>query len=120
ADAETERTAGLLLRAMVAAASCDGRIDAEERRKILAAAAQAGADRTAVTEAFERPLPPEALAREVPAGRERQVYAVSALVMDPDTPVEARYLDALARALGLGQMQVNAIHAQLGQPPLYA
>jgi Protein of unknown function (DUF533). len=48
-----------------------------------------------------------------------QVYAVSLMAINVDTPAEAQYLQQLAQGLGLDAQAVNGIHAQLGLTPLY-
>jgi uncharacterized membrane protein YebE (DUF533 family) len=45
---------------------------------------------------------------------------MSVMAIDLDNQSEANYLNELAEGLGIGQAQVNAIHAQLGVPALYA
>jgi uncharacterized membrane protein YebE (DUF533 family) len=45
---------------------------------------------------------------------------VSLMAIDLDSQAEAQYLNDLAKALGMGPQDVNAIHAQVGAPALYA
>jgi uncharacterized membrane protein YebE (DUF533 family) len=106
---------------MIQAAKADGKVDGAERAKlpdILADAGQAGLD--FVKAGLAAPADIDALARQVPKGLEPQVYAVSVTAITLDNQTEAQYLAALAAALRLDQGQANAIHTDLGVPPLYA
>jgi len=118
---EHELAAALMLRAMIQAAKCDGRIDAEEQAKLLEKLGDVSPEERAFVEAeLAAPVDVEGLARQVPEGLEPQVYAMSVLAIDLDSQAEAQYLHQLAQALGLGKSDVNHIHAQLGAPALYA
>lgn len=109
--------AGLMLRAMLQAAKCDGRIDEGEKRKILGALGDASPEDMAfVNRELSAPVDVQGLARQVPKGLENQVYAASVMGIDLDNQKEAEYLATLASALGMGARQANAIHAQLGVP----
>jgi uncharacterized membrane protein YebE (DUF533 family) len=113
--------AGILLVAMVQAAKSDGRIDAEEKQKLMGQMADATPEEKAfVQRALETTLTTEALVRAIPKGLEQQTYAMSVLAIKLDSQAEARYLDELARGLGLDQRSVNAIHAKMGAPALYS
>lgn len=113
--------AGILLLAMVQAAKSDGRIDAAEKRMLLGKLEDASPqERAFVEKAMDAPVDVGALVRAVPRGMGPQVYAMSLVGIDLDSQAEAKYLDALARGLGLDQPAVNAIHARMGEPPLYA
>ena len=112
--------AGLMLSAMLQAAKCDGRIDEGEKRKIVAALGDASREDIAfVNQELSAPVDVQALVRQVPKGLENQIYAVSAMGIDLDSQTEAKYLAALASALGIGSREVNAIHAKLGIPALF-
>ncbi len=118
---EHELAAALMLRAMIQAAKCDGRIDAEEQAKLLEKLGDVSPEERAFVEAeLAAPVDVEGLARQVPEGLEPQIYAMSVLAIDLDSQAEAQYLHQLAQALGLGKSDVNHIHAQLGAPALYA
>jgi uncharacterized membrane protein YebE (DUF533 family) len=119
--AAQEAAAALMIRAMVQAAKSDGRFDQSEQRKILEHLGDVDPQERAFVEAeFRRPVDADGLAREVPKGLESQVYMMSVLGIDLDNRAEAEYLDRIARGMGIGKSQVNAIHAHLGVPPLYA
>ena len=77
------------------------------------------AERRFVNDELNKPIDVEGLVRDVPRGLETQVYAMSVMGIDLDNQNEARYLDQLARSLGIDEKTVNAIHAQIGAPDLY-
>ena len=112
--------AGLMLRAMLQAAKCDGRIDEGEKKKILDALGDASREDVAfVDRELSAPVDVQALASQVPRGLENQIYAVSVLGVDLDSRQEAEYLVELASALGMKAGEANAIHAKLGIPALH-
>ncbi len=118
---QQEVAAGLMLRAMIQAAKCDGRIDDAERQKLLGKLGDvSAAERDFVNAELAAPIDIQGLARQVPKGLEPQVYAMSVMGIDLDSQAEAQYLNDFAQALGLGKADVNNIHAQLGVPALYA
>jgi uncharacterized membrane protein YebE (DUF533 family) len=118
---QQEAAAGLMLKAMIQAAKCDGELDENEKAKIMDALGDATAqDMAFVNRELASPVDIAGLVRQVPKGLEQQVYTVSVLGIDLDSQAEARYLDALGKALGLDPRMVNAIHAKLGVPALYS
>jgi uncharacterized membrane protein YebE (DUF533 family) len=118
---EQDVAAALMLRAMIQAAKSDGKIDENEKRKLLGKLGDATpAEMDFVNRELAAPVDPEGLARQVPAGLGAQVYAFSVLAIDLDSPAEAKYLDRLAKGLQLSPQQVNAVHQQLGVPALYS
>lgn len=120
-SAEQDAVAGLMLRAMIQAAKSDGRIDAAEQRKLMGNLGEASeAEMRFVQQELAAPVDIPGLARQVPRGLEQQVYTMSVISIDLDQQNEARYLAQLGEALGLNKRVVNAIHAQLGAPALYA
>ena len=117
---EQEAAAGLMLRAMIQAAKADGVIDEAEREKLLGQLDGATEDeRRFVQEEMRAPVDPVGLGRQVPRGLEPQVYAMSLMAIDLDSRAEAEHLHALAEAMGMERGAVNAIHEQMGVPPLY-
>ena len=117
---EQEAAAGLMLRAMIQAAKADGEIDQNEREKLLGQLDGASPEEQRfVQEELRSPVDPEGLARQVPQGLEPQVYAMSLMAIDLDSRAEAEHLHKLATAMGMEREQINAIHEQLGVPPLY-
>lgn len=120
-SAESEAAAGLMLRAMIQAAKADGVIDEAEKARILEAV---GDDASAEDMAFVQaqlaaPVDAKALAADTPEAQRLQVYSASLMTIRVDTEAEAAYLDTLARAMGLDQSTVNALHMQMGLQPLY-
>jgi uncharacterized membrane protein YebE (DUF533 family) len=117
---EQDKTAGVMLKSMLQAAMSDGRIDAAEKEALFKNLGDISKDEMAfVNEVMESPADPKALAREVPRGAEAQTYMMSLIAIDLDSDVEAQYLNKFAMALGLEERQVNQIHAQMDEPPLY-
>ena len=93
----------VLIRAMISAAKADGHIDAEEQARIeqqIAEQGIGGEEQKFLVEQLNAPSDPIAIAR-LSEGEEQaaEIYLVSLLVLDLDTPEERRYLDRLADAL---------------------
>jgi len=97
----------LFARAMVAAATADGRIDNNERTRIIQAMTQAGIDPVAtrwLEDELASPASVEALAAPVQnPEKAAQVYAAARLAVDPDTIQEREFLRQLAESLDLDQ-----------------
>lgn len=118
---DQEAAAALMLKAMIQAAKSDGRIDAEEERKLLGSLGDVSpAERRFVEAELRAPIDVAGLATQVPRGLGPQVYTMSVMAIDLDNRNEAEYLHRLAGALGLDRGVVNRIHARLGVPALYA
>jgi uncharacterized membrane protein YebE (DUF533 family) len=118
AETVSEGDALLLIRAMVAAANADGRIDADEQQRIeqqLDKAAVSDEEREFVRREMQRPAGVEDLAREARTPElAQQVYAASLLAMTADTAAERSYLQYLADRLGLPPDEAQAIQRDLG------
>ncbi len=119
-EAVSDRTAGLVLRAMIEAAKADGQIDATERQRILGKIQESGADQEEIAfmqQEMDRPPDPDGLAAEVrdPAAA-AQLYAASLLAITVDTPAEQAYLRGLAGRLGLEPAVTAQLHQALGAP----
>lgn len=120
-SADQEALAALMLRAMIQAMKSDGQIDAAEQDRLLGRLGDVSDQERAFVQAeMQKPVDAGALAREVPQGLEQQIYAMSVMGIDLDSQSEAQYLHGLATAMGLDAQAVNAIHAELGVPSLYA
>lgn len=95
----------LLLRAMVAAALADGKIDATERARIVGRLADAGItqeEQQFLDGEIVQPWSPQQLAANAPTPEVRsEVYLASAIAIEADTPAEKAYLGYLAATLGL-------------------
>lgn len=105
--AVTNESAALLVRAMVAAAAADGRIDAKEQQKILSGLAQAGLSEAAeqfLAREIKNPATVEQLAKAVSSPAEGvQVYTAARIAVEPDTSEEHEFLAALADRLGIDE-----------------
>ncbi len=105
----------LLARAMIAAAKADGQIDLGESQRILNqinGLDLAAQDKAFLFEEYARPLDLQAVADAVDSPEHAaEVYAASLLMVDPPSPPERIYLDALAQRLGLEPGLVGELHA---------
>ena len=115
-DAQAAGSLSLLLaRAMIAAAKADGQIDTEESQAILNQINSLdlpSEDKAFLFEEYGRPLDIQGLTSAVDSPEHAaEVYAASALMVDPPSAAEQIYLDSLARALGLEAGLVQEIHA---------
>jgi uncharacterized membrane protein YebE (DUF533 family) len=120
ASAEPDHAlAMLLVRAMVAAANADGAIDAKERGDILSRLDAAGVgpeERATLEKELDAPRPITALVADVKS-REiaEQIYVVSCLAIEADTPAERAYLKMLPMLLSLDEPAVKALHDKMGR-----
>jgi uncharacterized membrane protein YebE (DUF533 family) len=119
-EEEMERTADLILRAMISAAKADGQIDGAEMQRIVGKLEEAGADQEArqfVLQELQKPLDLQGLIRTV-RGPEvaAQLYAASLLAIEVDTAAERDYLRQLANGLGLDDRIVQRLHQMMGAP----
>ena len=121
-EPKEEDTAGLMIRAMVMAARCDGEIDQTERETLMATIGEDAteADMAFVQNAMAEPVDAAAIANDTPEGLETQVYSMSVMSIEPDNRAEAKYLHELATALGIGQATANEIHDSFGVQRLYS
>ena len=116
-----DELARLMLRAMTQAAQADGKLDNDERNKLLKSLQGADAAEIETVQAMlDAPVDPAALAADTPRGSETQVYTMSVNAITPDNQAERQFLHALAQGLGLSPDTVNKIHDGLGVPRLYA
>ena len=117
----TPSDATLLIRAMIAAANADGKIDPAEEAKIVE---RAGDDRAFVERELSKPLTLEeliaqALALASSQEQRDQVYFVSLLAIRADTAEEQHYLQVLAERLSVTPAQRNEWHELFGLPPVF-
>jgi uncharacterized membrane protein YebE (DUF533 family) len=112
----------VIVRAMVAAANADGRIDADEEQRIMGRLEQTGAsaeEREFLHRELSNPVGVEEIAKAVRTPEfAQQVYGASLVAVTADTPAEQSYLRYLADRIGLDAQTRAAIHQQLGVPPL--
>ena len=101
----TNDAAMLIIRAMIAAAAADGRIDDSEYTRILDSAGGAAASPEAkafLDQELRRPATASALAAAVTSPAEAlQVYAAARVAVDGDNASETGFLAELAAALGI-------------------
>ena len=103
--AVTHDSAQLYIRAMIAAAAADGRIDETEQQKIFASLKQAGIDQGAeefIAKELNSPATVEDLVAGVTSEQEAvQVFTAARVAIDLDTQEENDFLIALANGLGI-------------------
>jgi uncharacterized membrane protein YebE (DUF533 family) len=103
--AASEDDALLFVRAMVAAASADGRVDEAERTRLVSGLAQAGLDPEArgwLERELASPASVDELADPIQTPEKAaQVYAAARVAIDPDTMQEREFLRQLAESLDL-------------------
>ncbi len=116
AEAVTNDSALLYIRAMIAAAAADGRIDAAEQQKMLGSLQQAGIDRGAeefLANELNNPATADDLVRAVQTEVEAvQVFTAARVAIDLDTQEEHQFLVSLAQGLGLDGNLVAHIDAE--------
>ncbi|WP_299591575.1 DUF533 domain-containing protein [uncultured Microbulbifer sp.] len=111
-----EGQADAMLKAMVAAAQADGKIDEAEQRNILQALD--GQLEASALDAFRQFLTqPVSMDEVVSAAHDPatafNLYLVSAMTINPDNPQEKQYLEILAEKLGISEQAVQVIEQQL-------
>ena len=103
--AVTNESATHYIRAMIAAAAADGRIDGAEQAKIIASLKQGGVDSGAeefLANELNNPATAQSLADSVESPEEAiQLYTAARIAIEPDSPHEKQFLGALASALGI-------------------
>lgn len=115
-----DRFSQAMVRALIAAAKCDGVIDSAEERRIMTLLEQSGAGADAhafVEREMAAPLDVDAVIRDVTTREEAaQIYAASLMAIDIDKPSEQAYLALLAARLKLPEPLVAAMHERVHQP----
>lgn len=115
-EAVTNDTAILYIRAMIAAAAADGRIDAGEQAKILGGLKQAGLNAAAeefLAHELNNPATAADLAANVSSPEEAvQLYTAARIAIDVDERSEAQFLAELAQALGIDRNLMAHIEEQ--------
>lgn len=109
----------LLIKAMVAAAACDGSVDTAERAKIIGGLERAGLDPAAshfLDEQIAHPASIAELAIAAPTTElALQIYAAARIAIDPDLPIERAFLADLASALKLRSVDIDIIDSAAGK-----
>lgn len=108
-----------LVRAMIAAAKADGRIDADEKEAIfgkLETMNLSSEEKAWVFDELSSPLDINAVvARADTPAHASEIYAASLVAITAETAAERAYLDALATKLKLDPALVREIHAAAGE-----
>ena len=106
-----------LLRAMISAAKSDGHLDAAEQSKIFSAMdkfALDADDKAFVMDELRAPLDIDSVAQAARTPEEAaEIYTVSLLAIDVDSPAERGYLALLAARLKLDDGLVAHLHASV-------
>ncbi len=110
----------LLIRAMIAAANADGKIDGDEMDAIinyLGQAGMTGEERNFIEKELASPKSIDSILPQV-QGEElaNRLYAVSLLAIKVDTKAERDYLRYLRARLGIKGETARELHGQLGLP----
>ena len=106
--------AEIILTAMIDAAKADGQVDSDELGRIMNTMKSSGVGQEGMNYVISKLQGPMETAKIVSAVKGRpelaaQVYSASLMAIDVDTEAERRYLDKLAKAMGLSQSVVNNI-----------
>lgn len=105
----------VLVRAMINAAKADGEISRDEQQSIINHFDGAPDEAMQfLRQEISQPLNVREFAWSVPLGMEQQVYAMSLLAIQEDTPAEQQYLDQLAHGLRLSAEVCQKLHARYG------
>jgi uncharacterized membrane protein YebE (DUF533 family) len=120
ADASGHEELGkTLVRAMIAAAKADGRIDAKEKEAIferLKAMNLSAEEKAWVFDELSSPLDINAVvARADTPAHAAEIYAASLVAISADTAAEQAYLEALAVKLRLDPALIAEIHRTAGE-----
>ena len=113
AESFSDRTALLLIRAMITAAYSDGAMSTEERQRIMQEIEEAGADdedRRVMEREIANPKPLDELLSEVnDEETAEEFYLASRAAMDGETEADRTYLSNLRQRLGLSEQQVAEV-----------
>ncbi len=110
--------ATLTLKAMMNAMKADGRVDEEEKARLLGKIKEGGVsaeEQRFVSEEMQKPIDLDALVRAVPNNQAAaQIYAASLMAITLDTDPEKRYMADLAGKLRLDPNVVAYLHKAVG------
>ena len=112
-----ERRGLEILQAMIMAARADGHIDGSERTLLTQEIEKLGPDdelHAWIQQQFDAPLDATALARAADSPQDRrEIYLVSAAVIDEQNPMERAWLDQLGTALEFEPAMARELERQL-------
>lgn len=115
-----ERRGLEILQAMIMAARADGHIDNDERALLTQEIEKLGPDddlQAWIQQQFEAPLDASILARNADSPQaSREIYLVSAVMVDEQNPMERAWLDQLARELNLSVEMTRELDRQIQNP----
>ncbi len=115
-----EEKAKIILKAMISAAKSDGKLDADEQKKITEYIGDVTQEELDfVKQELNAPLDLDALIQSVPQDMAQQVYMMSLLTINLDEQSEVQYLDKLAKGLKITPEVANEIHKKLNAPTIY-
>ena len=106
--------AEIILTAMIDAAKADGQVDSDELSKIMGNLKSSGIGQEGVNYVIQKLQGPMETAKIVAAVKGRpelaaQVYSASLMAIEVDTDAEKKYLDKLAKAMGLNSAVIQNI-----------
>ncbi|MEE4251498.1 MAG: tellurite resistance TerB family protein [Alcanivoracaceae bacterium] len=114
-----ERRGLEILQAMIMAARADGHVDADERAMLTQAIERLGPDdelHAWIQQQFDAPLDARALAATADSPQAaREIYLVSAVMVDEQNPMERAWLDQLAGALNIEPALARNLEQQVLQ-----
>ncbi len=118
-QAELEKGAELILKAMIGAAKADGKIDQQEVRRIMGKVEEAGESQEArefLLAEMSKPLDLDGFVAEARHQPQLapQIYAASLLAIEVDTPAEKEYMQQLAKKLNLDEGVAADLEKTLG------
>ena len=117
-EAAADALGKALVRAMIAAAKADGKIDATEKQRIferLEGMNLSAADKAFVFDELSAPLDINAVVAGADTPEHAaEIYAASLVAIEAETPAEKAYLQILAARLGLDPGLVTEIHTAAG------
>ncbi|MBQ6920196.1 MAG: tellurite resistance TerB family protein [Synergistaceae bacterium] len=114
--------AEIILTAMIDAAKADGQVDPDELGRIMNTMKSSGIGQEGMNYVISKLQGPMETAKIVSAVKGRpdlaaQVYSASLMAIDVDTEAERRYLDKLAKSMGLSQSVVQNIEQLTSKSP---
>ncbi|MEO1038639.1 MAG: tellurite resistance TerB family protein [Pseudomonadota bacterium] len=117
-EAAQDKLGQALVRAMIAAAKADGKIDADEKARIFERLNAMDLDADAKAFVFDELSAPLDI-NAVVAGADTpehaaEIYAASLVAIEADTPAETAYLQMLAARLELDPIFVEEVHNAAG------
>ena len=122
---QQENDAEILIIAMLDAAKADGNVDSAELTNIMTKIKSAGLGQEGVNYVLNKLQAPMETNKLIAAAKNRpelavQIYSASLMAIDVDTDAERKYLNDLARSLGLNSNIVSQIEQMTGVKPTYS